>query len=112
VNKRWWWLLIMILPCLSQAEDLSEKKKRIFIKAIDLICGDVWCSSDDEYQFDTINCKFENKTCLVEYHKNNKEDTCRINNVSNVVDLIHDDYPIDQNTMWSFHQCFDKNKKS
>jgi len=116
--------VLVITPVSRATEYLSKSERQAILDRIDNACGDIWCESDFNYDFKSLNCAVESHTCVLKFEmtyfaasseSDNGEfrftSTCTISDVQSFQSLS-DQILADGNTKYeALDACFEKRQQ-
>lgn len=99
-------------------EELFSPEQNIkIVKAIDYICGDIWCEGYYDYKFDSISCDKNNQDCDLkfqfkeEYNNNivySPMQVCHIDGVSAFNQVMEDEQYLQFGFIDKLNECFEE----
>lgn len=103
----------------SDKEELfSPQQNNQIVKAIDYICGDIWCEGYYDYKFISLSCDKNNRDCELSFQfKESFDDrrvqyspvqVCQIKDVSSFDHVMEDDQYLNFGFINKLNDCFEE----
>lgn len=101
----------------SQQELFSPEQNEQIVRAIDYICGDIWCEGYYDYKFIDISCDKAKQECDLKFHfkesfDNNivysPEQICHIQGISSFDQVMRDEQYLQFGFIDKLNNCFEE----
>lgn len=103
----------------GQKEELFSPQQNVqIVKAIDYICGDIWCEGYYDYKFVSISCDKNSSECDLKFHfKESYDDNrvqfspvqvCHISGIAGLDQVMEDDQYLQFKFIDKLNNCFEE----